>query len=756
MPDRSEESLQTLSWIADWGSHLSDSASAMQLPSVCGLSFGHSRKKGLKLKSSLRSRAGRLLAIGAAVAVSMLTVTPAQAASAGAAPIEFAPVTDTDSTPSEEALAPSDEAVAPSEEVAAPAAEASPPVVSGEACTPGTGVTVVVNFVPALGGIQLRCAIGAQPSYKAALETGGFTLETYAFGFGNVLCKIDGVGTEQDKCANFSGELSWANWINVEGGATSGSFSPNWQSAATGIDGGSLPIGAYIGFSQATGADYPGAGPQTELPPVNTAVERPVYGPAAGSALAAAGWIGRQVQAGDGLLNGSVGFTADAIYALAAAGVGGDVIDKAAQQIFASGTTYVGEADVRATNSGAIAKTALALQIAGLDPTVFPAGAGTRDLIGDLRDIQNEDGTFGTSANPYPFAQALPILALARTVSGAPESALTWLVSQQCADKASSEYGAFYGYYSQGAPPICESGDSDSTAMSVQALLAAGVPATDPSILAAQNWLITAQAADGGLGSNSNSTGLAGQTFAALGDVDHAASAAGYVGGLQFSCDTVNVANSAIVPENVGAISYDVAGFNDAITFGIDDSNLGTIQYATVQAVFGLGTPAFGSLTADGAEAGLPAVPDCAPAVPVSFNLNVTSGAPGDVIPFAGSGFSDAETVTFTLNSTPIDLGSVTADAAGNIVGSFTVPVNAEVGDHTVVAAGLSSGAVVNAAFTVRAAVTSVTSVVTKPGDLAATGASSAPLPLLVTAALLLVIGSALLVSVRYRRSEQV
>ncbi len=710
--------------------------------------------------------------------MSMLTVTPAQAASAGSAPIEFAPVTDADSAPSEEALAPSDEAAVPSEEVAAPTAEApapsgeapasageaSPPVVSGEACAPGTGVTVVVNFVPALGGIQLRCAIGSQQSYKSALESVGFTLETYAFSFGNVLCKIDGVGTDQDKCANFSGELSWANWINVEGGATSGNFTPDWQSASTGIDGGALATDTYIGFSQATGADYPGAGPQTELPPVNAAVEPAAYGPAAGSALAAAGWIGRQVQAGDGLLNGSVGFTTDAIYALAAAGVGGDVIDKAAQQIFASGTTYVGKADVRAAKSGAIAKTALALQIAGLDPTVFPADAGTRDLIGDLRDIQNADGTFGSSANPYPFAQALPILALARTVSGAPESALTWLVSQQCADKASSEFGSFYGYYSEGAPPICESGDSDSTAMSVQALLAAGVPASDPSILAAQNWLITAQAADGGLGANSNSTGLAGQTFAALGDVDHAASAAGYIGGLQFSCDTVNVANSAIVAENVGAISYDVAGFNDAIEFGIDDSNLGTIQYATVQAVFGLGTPAFGSLTAEGAEAGLPTVPDCTPAaVPASFTLNVTSGAPGDVIPFAGSGFSAAETVTFTLNSTPIDLGSVTADAAGNIVGSFTVPASAEVGDHTVVAAGLSSGVVVSAAFTVRAAVTSpvkepaVTKpAVTKPGDLAATGASSATLPLLVTAALLLVIGCALLVSVRYRRSEQV
>lgn len=741
MPDRSEESLQTLSWIADWGSHHSNSAAAMQLYSVCGLSFGHSRKKGLNLKSSLSSRAGRLLALGAAVAISMLTVMPAQAASAAAVPFNAG------------AAAPSEDPPVPSEEVPAP----------GQACAPGFGVTVVVNFAPANQTVAVQCVPGVQPSYRAALEAAGFELGLKSFDFGDALCSINGVGYEADVCFTANAGSSWVSWINVQGGAPSGAFTDPWQVAQTGIDSGSLAIDTYIGFSQAVGADYPGAGPQVELPPVNDTVEPPVYGPAEGSALAAAGWIGRQVQAGGGLLNGSVGFTTDAIYALAAAGVGGDVIDQAAQRIFDSGTGYVGDADARATKSGAIAKTALALQIAGLDPTVFPAGNGTRDLIADLRDIQNEDGTFGTSANPYPFSQALPILALARTVSGAPESALTWLVSQQCADQASPEYGSFYGYYFEGAPPICETGDSDSTAMSVQALLAAGVPATDPAVVAAQSWLITAQAVDGGSGANTNSTGLAGQTLAVLGNADQAAAAAGYIGGLQFSCDTVNVADSAVVAENVGAISFDAAGFNDAIAFGIDDSNLGTIQYATVQAVFGLGTPAFGSLTAEGAEAGLPAVPDCTPAVPALFTLNVTSGAPGDVIPFAGSGFSAAETVTFTLNSTPIDLGSVTADAAGNIVGSFTVPANAEVGDHTVVAAGLSSGVVVSAAFTIQAAVIApmpqpnpVTAVVAKPGDLAATGATSATLPLLVTAALLLAIGSALLISVRYRRSEQV
>jgi hypothetical protein len=57
-----------------------------------------------------------------------------------------------------------------------------------------------------------------------------------------------------------------------------------------------------------------------------------------------------------------------------------------------------------------------------------------------------------------------------------------------------------------------------------------------------------------------------------------------------------------------------------------------------------------------------------------------------------GSGFAPGEQVVGTLHSTPVDLGSVRADADGRATFTVAVPHDLESGQHHVVLAGASSG----------------------------------------------------------------
>ena len=246
------------------------------------------------------------------------------------------------------------------------------------------------------------------------------------------------------------------------------------------------------------------------------------------------------------------GLTMDAMFALAAAGVGGSEIKNAAIALYDSGSGYLGAASDAAANAGKIAKTTLALQVAGFDPTVFPDGAGgTRNLPAELRLSMSADGQFGP--NDFPLVHALAVLALDRTIGGVPAAAVSWLQGTQCTT-AGDSFGA-YGYSG------CGDVDVDGTSLATQALLAAGVDAGDPSVADANGWLTGLQQPDGGLPSsfgsaNTNGTGLAGQTFLALGEDAAAGSAAGYVGGLQVSCASL-VDGSKLTVADVGAIAYD-------------------------------------------------------------------------------------------------------------------------------------------------------------------------------------------------------
>ena len=145
----------------------------------------------------------------------------------------------------------------------------------------------------------------------------------------------------------------------------------------------------------------------------------------------------------------------------------------------------------------------MALQLAGVDPTAFPDGAGTRDLLAELRSTLNVDGSFGNGDNPFSHAYAL--IALSRTEAGVPGTALTWLAEQQCT--TGDNAGGF------GFDGTCQTADPDYTALAVEGLIAGGLAADSAAVSAGTGWLVARQGADGDLGGNTNSTGLAGNAF---------------------------------------------------------------------------------------------------------------------------------------------------------------------------------------------------------------------------------------------------
>ncbi|MGM1017205.1 MAG: GH92 family glycosyl hydrolase [Actinomycetota bacterium] len=116
----------------------------------------------------------------------------------------------------------------------------------------------------------------------------------------------------------------------------------------------------------------------------------------------------------------------------------------------------------------------------------------------------------------------------------------------------------------------------------------------------------------------------------------------------------------------------------------------------------------------------------------------------GGTLEIAGRGFGAGETVTVTLFSTPVEIAEITADGSGAFRADVTIPADAEVGDHTLVAEGGDSGLSAEAALAVTAA---------DPGDLAGTG-GTAPIVLMLVVLGLLVAGGVLVLVRRRSTSE--
>lgn len=97
-----------------------------------------------------------------------------------------------------------------------------------------------------------------------------------------------------------------------------------------------------------------------------------------------------------------------------------------------------------------------------------------------------------------------------------------------------------------------------------------------------------------------------------------------------------------------------------------------------------------------------------------------TTPAPGQQITVEVTGLLPFSTVVVEMRSTPVMLGTFTADANGVLRVAVTVPANASFGSHTIVATGVSpSGAPVTASIPVTVTSTAAT---TTPGGTGGTG----------------------------------
>jgi hypothetical protein len=329
-----------------------------------------------------------------------------------------------------------------------------------------------------------------------------------------------------------------------------------------------------------------------------------------------AGWVARQLDALDGLVPsawtpGATDYTntAYAILALTSAGVGSGAITTAAEALWNSDTAYIGAADGLATSWSAVATTALALDVAGRDVTAFPTAAGPRDLFADLSSIVGEDGAPGPAGSATAYGGSLAVLALARSAAGAPTPLVTWLEAQPCVDSTSPNFGAF-GF----TPGGCDSGDADSTALSVQALLAAKVTPTHPVVTAAQAWLEGQQDASGGWGTpgftpiNANTTGLVTQTLRALGSPAVGA-AEEFLLSLTLGCAAVTTADPT-GPVNAGAMAYSA---EDELPDGAttDPTIVASLLSSSIQGLLGLGGSPLGALDVGQASAEVPSAALC-------------------------------------------------------------------------------------------------------------------------------------------------
>jgi hypothetical protein len=189
-------------------------------------------------------------------------------------------------------------------------------------------------------------------------------------------------------------------------------------------------------------------------------------------------------QASDGSVGGAAGVTADYVFGAAAAGFDPTILKKS------GGSTafdYL-EAGIGGslTNAALVAKEALAAIDAKLDPTAF----GGHDLLTAL------DATFNTTTHAYgdaqTYTQSLAILALVVAADAGhplPASAVTKLIAVQDTDGS---------WDFQGVKDAAGGGDTNSTAIALEALAAAGTPASDASITGALAYLHAQQLSDGG------------------------------------------------------------------------------------------------------------------------------------------------------------------------------------------------------------------------------------------------------------------
>jgi hypothetical protein len=324
-------------------------------------------------------------------------------------------------------------------------------------------------------------------------------------------------------------------------------------------------------------------------------------------------WLADQMAANGGTIPGFAagstdwGLTADAILAFAAAGRSTDAAAvTATDELTAHASEFTtwttGPDTVR--DAGATAKTVLALRSSGRIATAqgVDLEAALRSLLvtsgprtGRFADLVG-DPTWDAANG---FAQSLSIMALSLTDAGVPDSAVAYLLLQQC------PAGGFRLDLS--GPAGCESdsnADTDATALALQALLGVDrTPAVGAALAEGTAWLLGRQGSDGSFGGagptaapNANSTGLAAQYLRAAGLTDAADRAAGWITGC---CQLTSPgADGTPAASDVGAIGYNGTARDAALAGGLG-TTVDQWRRTTAQAVLALGLSPYGPQDVD-------------------------------------------------------------------------------------------------------------------------------------------------------------
>jgi LPXTG-motif cell wall-anchored protein len=401
------------------------------------------------------------------------------------------------------------------------------------------------------------------------------------------------------------------------------------------------------------------------------------------------------------------GLTIDAILALAAGGRGDAASAVTATSLVEDNVaTYVtGGFDPTERYAGALAKTLLMAQIQGEDPSDFGGFDLVDELLVRMQTSGADTGRFSDRTGfgddfSNGFGQALAVLALSRA-GAVPTVAVDFLLAQQCPG------GSFRGDYT--TPGGCTDDAAatvDATGFALQALVtleptcAIGQAVTDAveSLVAGQN---PSGAFGGESGSNTNSTGLASVALRSLGATASADEAADFVTSLQLDGG-----------DDLGAVALNQGGLS-AAGDGIQILERDGFRRASTQGVLALGMPTYGEIgtTAVDPAAFTPCLDPVTPTGSVSPSTVVAGGQ----LTVSAVGFTPGELVDATVRSTPVAVGTATADADGAVVLTFTVPADVEPGMHEVVLVGQTSGVTVSVPFEVLAAATA-------PGTLPVTG----------------------------------
>jgi hypothetical protein len=347
------------------------------------------------------------------------------------------------------------------------------------------------------------------------------------------------------------------------------------------------------------------------------------------------------------------GNTIDAVLALDGAKVGRASADAALGYLEDNVNAYVGSPGLTdpsspETYAGPLGKLVLGVVAHGADPADF----GGQDLVARLEGLLQDDGRF-SDASAYgdysnTIGQSLDLIALGRATGDVDESAIDFLLDQQCAD------GGFRGNLAP-AGGTCTS-DVDATAVATQALVGFGADAEADDAL---DFLEARQQDSGGFVSgdgvtNANTTGLAAQAFAAAGRSTALSAAQGFLADLQLDC--------AAIPDLRGGIPFSTADRATLLKEPANQAAIDKMLRATPQATLGLAGGTLLDVTSDGATATAPAA-DCSTAPSPTGTPSSTPTTPSaTVTPPATSGPTTAAPTTDGPSTDGAVAGSDTSD----------------------------------------------------------------------------------------------